>query len=125
VRECSAAEKRNVQQMVCGTRTIKMMDYRHRIEESKKRLPLPKLMKLQGDADAAFKIAPCPFHDDENPSFSVWRSGRGQWFWKCHAGCGQGDEIDYLAMKLGMEKGEAIKEFLQLAGLWWINKTEV
>ncbi len=94
------------------------MDYAYRIQQAKQRLPLPKLMALHGDKWAAFKSAQCPFHDDDNPSFSVWKNERGLWFWKCHAGCGHGDEIDYLAQKLDEGRGAAIREYLDLAGLW-------
>lgn len=34
----------------------------------------------------------CPFHDDHNPSFQVSQSMD---FWKCYAGCGQGDLIEF------------------------------
>lgn len=94
------------------------MDYQYRIQQAKQRLPLPKLMELHGDKWAARKSAQCPFHDDEHPSFSVYRNAQNLWKWKCHAGCGGGDEIDYLVMKLDMSTGEAIREYLELAGLW-------
>ena len=76
-------------------------------------------MEMHGDKWAACKSALCPFHNDENPSFSVWQDARGVWRWNCFAGCGQGDEIDYLAVKLDMTKGEAIREYLEHAGLWF------
>jgi DNA primase len=46
----------------------------------------------------AKKSARCPFHDDKHNSFSVWRNGAGLWFFKCHAGCGEGDEINFLEL---------------------------
>ena len=41
----------------------------------------------------------------------------GTWFWKCWAGCGQGDEIDFLAKACGLSNNEAIKEYLSTAGV--------
>ena len=93
-------------------------DYKYRIQQAKQRLPLPKLMALHGDKCLVSTSMTCPFHDDEHPSFSVRKNERGLWFWNCFAGCGHGDEIDYLMVKLDMTKGEAICEYIQLAGLW-------
>jgi hypothetical protein len=66
------------------------------IEEAKDRLPLPVLLHRLGLGEHAKKSARCPFHDDQRNSFSVWRNEAGRWFWKCHAGCGDGDEISFL-----------------------------
>jgi hypothetical protein len=64
----------------------------------------------------AKKSAHCPFHEDQNASFSVWEGERG-WHWKCHGACqAQGDEIDLL-MRVGeCAKGEAIRRYLEMAG---------
>jgi len=35
----------------------------------------------------------CPFHEDHNPSFSF---NRATGHWRCFAGCGEGDALDYL-----------------------------
>src|SRR3954447_2763222 len=34
----------------------------------------------------------CPFHDDEHPSCSV---NLAQGVWKCHAGCGEGNLLEF------------------------------
>src|SRR4029077_15620426 len=65
----------------------------------------------------AKKSARCLFHDDKHNSFSVWKNGVGLWFWKCHTGCGQGDEIDFLARYKNISKSDAIKLFLEMAGV--------
>src|SRR5262249_40868381 len=61
--------------------------------------------------------ARCPFHDDKHNSFSVWKSETGRWFWKCHTGCGEGDEIRFLEQHGGISRREAIKVYLEMAGV--------
>ncbi len=87
------------------------------LEEAKRRLPLPALMAQLGDGDRAGKSAPCPFHEDSSPSFSVFPSEDGLYRWKCHAGCGQGDAIDYLQRRRGLSTADAIREFKRMAGV--------
>jgi hypothetical protein len=43
------------------------------------------------------------------------REGKG-WQWKCHAGCGQGDEIDFLTKHFNISPRDAIKRYLEMAG---------
>jgi hypothetical protein len=86
------------------------------IREAKQRLPLPALMHRLGLGEHAKKSACCPFHDDQRNSFSVWRNGNG-WFFKCHAGCGEGDEITLLEKYRGVSNSDAIKLFLEIAGM--------
>ena len=74
-------------------------------------------MDQLGLGDHTKKSARCPFHDDQHNSFSTFQSAVGQWFWKCHAGCGQGDEITFLQLHEGLSKGQAIKRYLELAGV--------
>lgn len=88
---------------------------RERICCAKRLLPLPKLMIAMGDGASARRSARCPFHSDSNPSFSLFKNPRGEWRFKCHAGCGGGDEIEYLRLKFGIGAREAIARFLKLA----------
>jgi hypothetical protein len=85
------------------------------LQEAKRRLILPALLHQIGLGHLAKKSARCPFHDDKRNSFSVWQRD-GVWFWKCHAGCGQGDEITFLERHKGISTGEAIRQFRELAG---------
>jgi hypothetical protein len=87
------------------------------LTEAKRRLPLPRLMALLGDAALARKSARCPFHEDARNSFSVFPSRTGAWLWKCHAGCGHGDGVDYLKLKFNLSTGDAIRRYRELAGL--------
>jgi DNA primase (bacterial type) len=85
------------------------------LDEAKARLALPELMARIGLADNAKRSAKCPFHEDRNNSFSVYQRG-GEWFWKCHAGCGGGDAADLLARLDGLGNGEACKRLIELSG---------
>ena len=85
------------------------------IQQAKVRLPLPLLMERLGLGEHAKKNARCPFHDDGNPSFSAFQID-GRWFWKCHAGCGEGDEINLLETLKGLSRSEATKLYLEMAG---------
>jgi len=87
------------------------------IDEAKRRLPLPGLMRKLGFGEHAKKSARCPFHDDKHNSFSVWNNATGRWFWKCHAGCGEGDEISFIEKHRGLSRGQAIKLYLEMAGV--------
>jgi hypothetical protein len=87
-----------------------------RIAEAKSRLPLPELMSRYGLGDRAKKSSRCPFHHDKRNSFSVWQNGDG-WAFKCHAGCGAGDEINFLELHENLSRRDAVKRFLDLAGV--------
>src|SRR5437762_2718525 len=89
------------------------------ISQAKKILALPELMRRLGLGDHAKKSARCPFpfHDDQHNSFSVWQKENGAWRFKCHAGCGAGDEIDFLEVREGLSNSAAVKRFLEIAGM--------
>jgi hypothetical protein len=85
------------------------------IHEAKRKLPLPVLMHRLGLGEHAKKSARCPFHDDKHNSFSTWKNGTELWLWKCHAGCGEGDEITFLEKHRGISTKEAIKVYPEMA----------
>src|SRR5437899_12062218 len=85
------------------------------IPEAKQWLPLPALLHRLGLAEHAKRSARCPFHDDKHNSFSMWRNGAGVWFFKCHAGCGEGDEITFLELHERIPNNEATKLFLEMS----------
>jgi CHC2-type zinc finger protein len=87
------------------------------IADAKERLPLPALLHRLGLGKHAKKSARCPFHDDKHNSFSVWKNGESLWFWKCHAGCGEGDEITFLELHEKVSQRDAIKRFLEMASV--------
>jgi hypothetical protein len=51
-----------------------------------------------------------------HPSFSIFQGKGGFWFWKCHAGCGEGDEILFLRKLKGVSMTEAMNLYLDMAG---------
>jgi replicative DNA helicase len=87
------------------------------LAQAKKNLPLSKMMARLGCGDRARKSARCPFHDDSSASFSVFIGDDGYERWKCHAGCGQGDAVDFLAKHQGLNNGDACREYIRLAGV--------
>jgi hypothetical protein len=66
------------------------------ILEAKRKMPLPALMAKLGLRAHVTEGGRCPFADHPHPSFSVFQRD-GNWFWKCDAGCGEGDEMALLA----------------------------
>jgi hypothetical protein len=93
-------------------------DLRWKIDESKRRLPLSALMRQLGYNEKHIgKTAHCPFHSDEHKSFSVFHGTGGKgWQWKCHTGCGSGDEIAFLVKQRSLSTPEAIRLYLDMAG---------
>lgn len=84
---------------------------------AKPRLRLSALMALLGLGEHAKKSARCPFHDDSSASFSLFVGEDGEEHWKCFAGCGHGDAIDFLAKVRGSSNPDACREFIKLAGV--------
>lgn len=61
-------------------------------------------------------VARCPFHDDRNPSFSIYTSRDGKERYHCF-GCGaRGDAIDFLRAMRGLSFAEARRELGEPAG---------
>jgi putative DNA primase/helicase len=44
---------------------------------------------LGGRWHGSYGMAPCPAHDDHEPSLSISQTSEGRILWHCHAGCGQ------------------------------------
>jgi DNA primase len=93
-----------------------MNDLRQKIDEAKRRLPLPELMAQVGLGDRAEKTAHCPFHGDEHKSFSVFKGKDGLWRWKCFSGCGEGDEILFLSKRKKLSLTNGMNLYLEMAG---------
>ena len=87
------------------------------LSQAKQRLPLTALMMQLGFGERAQKSARCPFHEDSSASFSLYLGEDGEERWKCHAGCGQGDVINFLAKHRGLNNADACREFIHLAGI--------
>ncbi len=87
------------------------------LTEAKQRLPLSALMAQLGFGEHSKKSARCPFHEDSSASFSLYVGDDGEERWKCFAGCGQGDAIDFLAKHRGLSNADACREYIRLAGV--------
>ncbi len=92
-------------------------DLRQKIDEAKGRLPLPELLAQLGLGAHAKTSARCLWHDDQHPSFSVFKGKDGFWHYKCFVCDGQGgEEITFLVKHLGITRREAINRYLEMAG---------
>lgn len=67
---------------------VKELKQRAGIEPYERRLPG---LRRSGKA----YVAPCPWHDDRNPSFGVFEKD-GEWFYKCHPCDKGGDLLDFI-----------------------------
>lgn len=86
----------------------------HDIPALKERLLIPEVwqkLALQGQPS---KTCRSPFREDKNPSFSITKDGRR---WKDYGTGQNGDVIDFIAMARQISTGEALKVFLELAGV--------
>lgn len=85
------------------------------LAQAKQRLPLSALMVQLGYGDRAKKSARCPFHEDSSASFSLYVADDSEERWKCFAGCGHGDAIDFLAKHCGLSNADACREYIRFA----------
>jgi hypothetical protein len=70
-------------------------------------LPLISKAKREGDELTGL----CPFHPDKSPSFSVnLQTG----LWKCYAGCGGGNIVDYHAKANNLSTKEAYQKLCEI-----------
>ncbi len=85
------------------------------MEECRRLLPLPELMRKLGDGESAKKSARSPLREDDKPSFSVFEKD-GRWYWKDHATGDGGDEVNYLEHKFGLMTKAAMQRYCELCG---------
>lgn len=87
---------------------------KHDLPALKERLLIPEVWQKLGLEGQPGVTCRSPFRPDKNPSFSIAKDGQR---WK-DFGTGQsGDVIDFIAMARQISKGEAIRVFLELAGV--------
>lgn len=86
------------------------------IEQLRQRLPLPQLMQQLGLGAHVRKSAFCPFHENTHtPAFSLYEDPKHRSRWKCHAGCGGGDEVEFLKKAFGLSTRDSLKRWRELA----------
>jgi hypothetical protein len=103
--------------LVGGDLNEKIDSFAENIKCAKLLLPLEEMLDRLQDWDLCVGEKRCPFHKDTSPSFSMFTKDDNQ-YWKCHAGCGAGDQITYLEIKFSLTRGEAIRLFLEMAGIY-------
>ncbi|MEY5026008.1 MAG: zinc finger protein [Verrucomicrobiota bacterium] len=92
------------------------LDQRRSAEALRQSCPLPDLMHRLGLGNLDKPQSFCPFHENRlTGAFSVYRK-EGRWRWNCFAGCGGGDEVDFLVKLRGVDLGEAFRLWEELAG---------
>ena len=114
---CKAAARTSVNRRVSpfhrSASALMTATYDSPLEVAKERIRIPDLWRELGLEGKPKKTCRCPFHEDRSPSFSIFDDGKG---WKCHAGCGGGSIIDFLAKAKGLSDEEACIEILRRAG---------
>src|SRR5215469_5164462 len=72
--------------------------------------------------------APCPFHQDKNPSFRVFKEKRaGIWLFKCMSQCGiSGNVMQFVELKDKVPFAEAVRRVKKFyGGSWESRKSKV
>lgn len=86
----------------------------HDIPALKERLLIPEVWQKLGLQGKPAATCRSPFREDKNPSFSISKDGKR---WKDYGTGQNGDVIDFIAMARQITTGEALKVFLELAGV--------
>ncbi len=93
-----------------------MSDYKERLQEAKRRLPISELwgrLGMTGKVPTATGFVVCPFHREKSGSFHVFDEGR---MFKCF-GCGvTGDAIIFLEKACGLTRKDACNKIIEMAG---------
>ena len=85
------------------------------LQVAKARVRIPDLWREFGYDGEPRETCFCPFHENtKTRAFSVFDDGRA---WKCHAGCGKGSVVDFVAKGMGLSDAEACQEILRRAGV--------
>lgn len=90
------------------------------IQLIKERVPVEELareagLQLRQEGDE-FK-SPCPFHQDTDPSFSIYPSGKGWQLYKCFGCEAGGDVVDFYQSIRGVARAVAIQDLAARAGI--------
>ncbi len=88
--------------------------HHHDIPALKESLRIPEVWRALGLPGQPAPTCRSPFRPDKSPSFSIYQDGRR---WKDFATGQGGDVIDFIATARQTGKGEALRLFLELAGV--------
>ncbi|MFZ2279551.1 MAG: CHC2 zinc finger domain-containing protein, partial [Prosthecobacter sp.] len=86
----------------------------HDIPALKERLLIPEVWRKLGLEGQPAQTCRSPFREDKPPSFSISKDGKR---WKDYGTGQNGDVIDFIAMARQISTGEALRVFLELAGV--------
>jgi len=86
---------------------------RHDLTALKEACTIPDVWERLGLPHAPGRHCRSPFRKDRSPSFSIYEGGRR---WKDHGTGEGGDVIDFIAAACAVEKAEATRRFLVMAG---------
>ena len=87
---------------------------RHNIPALKERLLIPEVWQKLGLEGQPGTKCRSPFREDKTPSFSIFKDGK---YWKDYGTGAGGDVIDFIAMARQIDTGEALRVFLEMAGV--------
>ena len=87
---------------------------RHNIPALKERLLIPEVWQKLGLEGQPGMKCRSPFREDKTPSFSIYKDGK---YWKDYGTGAGGDVIDFIAMARQIDTGEALRVFLEMAGV--------
>ena len=87
-----------------------------KIEELKRRLPLPELMARLGFEAHTVPLCSSPFRPDNNPSWGI-KEENGSWFFHDFATKEGGDELAFIQQALGLGTKDAYHKYRELAGI--------
>lgn len=67
-------------------------------------------------------FAPCPFHQDTNPSMKIYDGDRGYYCFVCHAG---GDIFDFVMRHDSVNFGDAVRKVAGMFGVTILGGTSI
>lgn len=82
-------------------------------EKVKRQITVEELVSQYVELNAK-GVGKCPFHDDENPSFSI---NADENYWNCFSGCGGGSVIDFWMKLHDFDFTEAVKDLAERLGV--------
>ena len=87
------------------------------IAKAKQSLPLPRLLSDLGLAPSRRKARAVRSTKTSTIRFRFGKTAGRSHRFKCHAGCGDGDEINFLELHEKLSRRDAVKRFLDLAAV--------
>jgi hypothetical protein len=82
-------------------------------EKVKRQITVAEMAEQYVDLNSS-GVGKCPFHDDQNPSFSV---NADENYWNCFSGCGGGSVIDFWMKLNDMDFRDAVTDLAERLGV--------